>query len=196
VDLAKHVPEVKKHPDICYDILRNAGVSFAYNDGRNDFGRDIKLWINKMISEVKSMFPKFKDNMRELFMGGVNSVTDMEDEIEFEIGSKISENSESYLPEEIEEPGIKIKSPQISRVLIKWISELHRMLFSSEEVISDYRTGFKSMYNLTSLYLPSDRKQKLIRNLQNIAISKMVPLNQQRKKELLLVIDSIFTLVQ
>jgi hypothetical protein len=90
MDLAKHVPEVKKHTDLSYDILRNAGVSFAYNDGRSDFGRDIKLWINKMISEVRSAFPKFKENMRELFVGDNTTVTDIEDEMEFEIGSKIN----------------------------------------------------------------------------------------------------------
>ena len=93
--LARHIVEIKRHTDTNYDILRNAGVSFVDDTGKTDFAYDIKLWLNRLITEVKTSFPIFKDRMKELFNGNETSIAD-DNEVEFEIGSKISETTDLY----------------------------------------------------------------------------------------------------
>jgi hypothetical protein len=39
-------------------------MSFVDNKGKRDFTRDIKVWINRLITEVRNTFPKFKSNMK------------------------------------------------------------------------------------------------------------------------------------
>jgi hypothetical protein len=68
-ELSKHITEVKRHADVQYETLKNAGVSFVDDTGKEDFSREIKIWINKLIRELRSIFPKFKNDMRTLFRG-------------------------------------------------------------------------------------------------------------------------------
>lgn len=42
------------------------------------------------------------------------------------IGMKFKENTPLYTKKEIEEDGIKIKAPEILRIIIKWIGELEK----------------------------------------------------------------------
>jgi hypothetical protein len=44
-------------------------MSFVDNTGKTDFTREIKVWINRLVLEVKSAYPKFKTHMKELFLG-------------------------------------------------------------------------------------------------------------------------------
>lgn len=96
-ELAKHIKEVKRHGEIQYEILKNAGVSFAIVKDKGNYFPEIKRWINQLISEVKRTYPSFRNAMKELFMGREgSSYENMDEEIEYEIGSKISENVEMY----------------------------------------------------------------------------------------------------
>lgn len=90
-ELARDIREVKRHGDIKYDILRNAGVSFTDDTGKSDFSYDIKRWLNVLIEEVKRTYPSFHGEMKKLFAGKEMSVMEEdEEEIEYEIGTKIS----------------------------------------------------------------------------------------------------------
>jgi hypothetical protein len=110
-ELAKYIKETKRQAELQYDILRNAGVTFADDTGKTDFSREIKLWLNKLITEVKRTYPKFKNSMKTLFMGPEGSLQDLDDEVDYEIGTKINETVECYTEAEINEPGLSIKSP-------------------------------------------------------------------------------------
>jgi|JI6StandDraft_1071083.scaffolds.fasta_scaffold370263_2 hypothetical protein len=73
-------------------MLRNAEISFVDNSGKQDFTRDIKNWINKLVLEVKRVFPKFKQDMHEFFRGDEVSLSDDTEGMEYEISSKIGEH--------------------------------------------------------------------------------------------------------
>lgn len=143
-DLAKHITEVKRTGDLHYEILRNAGFTFADDTGKVDFSREIKLWLNRLVEEVKRTYPTFRHRMKELFMGRENSIDGESDEVEYEINSKISETVETYTESELNEPGLKLKSPQTQRVLIKWVDEIRLILTKAQRVISENKHGFKS----------------------------------------------------
>lgn len=68
-EISKYITEIRNHTNLENDILRNAGMSFVDNTGKNDFTREIKVWINKLLSEVRRVFPKFKKDMQEMFRG-------------------------------------------------------------------------------------------------------------------------------
>jgi len=45
-ELGKHIPEMRRHTDIQYDMLRNAAVTFTTGCGI----KHIKLWLNKLVT--------------------------------------------------------------------------------------------------------------------------------------------------
>jgi hypothetical protein len=119
-DLSKYIVDVNRQFDPYYDLVRNSGVSFVDTTGKTDWTREIKVWINLLISETKKVFPIFKNKVKEIFVGRDGSI-DIDNEIEYEISSKISETVEPYSDEELELPGLRLKSQQIFRILTKWI---------------------------------------------------------------------------
>lgn len=93
--------------------------------GRTDFSCKIKVWLNKLILEVRRQFPAFRTAMRILFIGKERSVDgDNDEEVIYDINAKISETTELFTDAEIKAPGVKIRSIQIQRVLSKWVTQL------------------------------------------------------------------------
>lgn len=44
-------------------------MSFANDSGKSNYFREVKLWINKLITEIKRTYPSFKSAMKEIFTG-------------------------------------------------------------------------------------------------------------------------------
>lgn len=116
--------------------------------GKSDFTQQIKIWINRLINQTKKVFPTFKQKVKEIFNGDQNSI-DGETDIDYAIGSKISQNVEAYTEAELAQHGFRLKSPEILRILIKWIDELAAVFLNSTEKILDNRVGFKSSFKLS-----------------------------------------------
>ena len=51
-------------------------------------------------------------------------------EVEYLIGSKIRMETPEYTAEELETPGLQLKSPEMVRILLKWMETLS-MIFDS-----------------------------------------------------------------
>lgn len=85
-------------------------MSFAEEDQR-DFTRSIKRWLNMVISETKTVYPSFKQVIKEIFTDGDSSLMGEETELEYEIGRKINENTPLYTAEEMDMPGLHLKAP-------------------------------------------------------------------------------------
>lgn len=196
-EIAKYVVELRNHTDLENDMLRNAGMSFASKTGKSDFTRDIKIWINRLLLEVKAVFPKFKKNMEDIFRGFDNSSMNEEnDEVEYEIGKKLSDNIGLYSEKELDEPGLEIKSPEVGRVLTKWIEELHRLLFNPERVLKNVKSGFKNMRKSNAIYFTEAMKKELAGKLHSIANEEVQALHKAREHGLFMAISEVLTLVQ
>lgn len=106
--------------------------------------------------------------MKELFLGreGSSSGDGNDEEVEYEIGTKISETVELYSEAELKEPGLKLKSNQVQRVLNKWVEELMRVLCQSEETVAQNKTGYKSMNGKYTVHLTTARKEELARKVK------------------------------
>lgn len=126
-DLAVKIKQVKRHTDYAYDILRNANFQFDYSPTKHDYSRDIKRWLNRLIIESKAQFSKFRSTVKKIFTnrefsdGGDSQPSS---EVEFLIGSKINQSTPIYTEEEIKSPGLKLKRPELLRILMKWLEEL------------------------------------------------------------------------
>jgi hypothetical protein len=82
---------------------------------------------------------------------------DNDNEIEFSVDSKISESVETYTEEELDLPELNVKSPQIARILVKWIEELLINFFNPRPKILKNKYGFKTICG-AGIMLPSRRK--------------------------------------
>ena len=115
-----------EHTD--YDLLINAGINFDYERvmayERKEIVKQIKLFINSIIKETNRSFEHFRMTMESIFH-------DVEGN--FKIGRKISENVTLY--QELESESIEIYSPEIFRVIIKWISSMDGVFINSQEVL-------------------------------------------------------------
>jgi hypothetical protein len=73
--------------------------------------------------ESQKHLPEFRKLMKNIF-------TVQRGEFDYElknlIGMKFKENTPQYTKKEIEDDGIQIKTPEILRIIIKWIAELER----------------------------------------------------------------------
>lgn len=193
-ELARYVEEVKQTDYTAYDMLQRTGVSFVDNSGKKDFTRDIKLWINKLIRESKRMFPIFKNKIKELFMGDENSI-DGSSDIEFEIGSKISETVDPYSEAELDMPGLNVKSPAISRIIVKWIEELNATFLNSEERITSNKHGFKPTAGGFNVVRPRRKKELLASHIEAIIREKVVPYYNRRTQYMHVFLSEIMVLV-
>lgn len=90
--LSQAIKDKELHREMHYDILRNAGMSFVDDTGRTDFSCEIKVWLNKLILEVRRTLPAFRNAMKTLFTGSDKSSVDgsaVNEEVVYEIGAKI-----------------------------------------------------------------------------------------------------------
>lgn len=99
-------------------MLHLAGFTFDKTNINTQIKRMLNYWINLS----KSLINDFRKDMREVFTVKKDDGTDTE--IHNLIGMKFSENIEQFSETEVNDAGIKIKGPEILRVLIKWIEGL------------------------------------------------------------------------
>ena len=98
-------------------------MEFGFEEKQKDFSKEIKKFLNALISESKSQFPLFKQTMKSIFSGedcSVDGSGRSDREMEYQIGAKIPDTTPLYTEEELTEPGLPVKNPQILRILSKW----------------------------------------------------------------------------
>lgn len=69
---------------------------------QTDFTKEIKTWLNILVTESKKQFPIFKMQMQDIFTntdGSIDGSKRMDAELQFLIGSKISEGTTLFTPE-------------------------------------------------------------------------------------------------
>lgn len=103
---------------------------------------------------------------------------------------------EPFSEAELREPGIRLKSTQLQRVLCKWAEDLRHTMAQADKLIVDNKNGFKSAKGSYAIYLTTARKEELARRLLDILKTKVVPLTAQRRQRLLLAMSDVLTLVQ
>ena len=89
------------------------------------FNRKVKIMINAVILEGRSCFLDFNKLMQEVFT--IPNPADPSQRIPLKntrVGMKFKSDMPIYTEEEIEDIGVPIKSPEVLRVLIKWINKL------------------------------------------------------------------------
>lgn len=135
-------------------------MSFADDTGKRNFTKEIKVWLNMLISHTKIMFPEFKKLIKAIFIDGENNSLngDEDSEVEYEINSKISENTPLYTEEELDMPGLNLKAPELLRILVKWAEELLCYFEKTDEKIIQNKSGFKSTTRGIGISLTLKRK--------------------------------------
>lgn len=191
-ELLKYIAQVNRVGDLSYEMLSNAGMSFVGK--KADYTREIKLWVNRLIGETQRVFPEFKAKIKQIFIGRESSSIDMENEIEFDVGSKISETVEPYTEEELDMPGLGAKSPQIIRILVKWIDELFSNFMNSNKVIEN-KLGFKSLLGV-NIVLPTGRKVALYEKLEQVFKKELKPYRLTGQRKLFTFIGDVMMMVQ
>jgi hypothetical protein len=102
-----------------YDYLRNTGLLFEYDETRKSYAQTIKKALNRIIEESERQFSTW-----ECLMKGVFNLEGRE--LHSRIGMKFKENTPLYTEDEIREEGVRIKTSEVLRVVIKWIEELEK----------------------------------------------------------------------
>ena len=54
------------------------------------------------------------------------------------IGTKLSPNTPHYTKEELNEEGLEIKTPQVMRVIVKWIESLNDVISNCQNKSDSY----------------------------------------------------------
>ena len=112
------VERVNNSEDPRYDILKNTGIKFELKKGKDiHYIREIKLFFNKLITEVDKEYPEFMKRMLYIF----NGKEEHNDEVKYLIGKKFKDNIPLFTEEELGTLNFKSKSPEILRILIKWL---------------------------------------------------------------------------
>ena len=159
-------------------MLSNANVDIGLDDKQVDFAKDIKIWLNTLIKETKKQFPRFKEKMKDIFINvdySVEGSKGMESELEFVIGTKISEGTSLFTEEELNAPGLQIKSTELLRILMKWCEELSSYFVKPEEKIYGNSSGFKTVKSgILPIKIPKSRLDELVANLKDIYESEVV----------------------
>lgn len=75
------------------------------------------------------------------------------------------------------EPRLDLKSPELLRILIKWVNELYNILMHPDEKILQNMFNFKSVIGSPSMSvaLTRKRKDKLIAKLNSIYYDQVQP---------------------
>lgn len=105
--------------ELRFDYLSNTQFSFEYDETRKTYQRKIKGFMNRIIEESQSHVKEWRGLMRDMF-------TIEGKELKNLVGMKFKENTPKFSQKEIEEDGIRIKTPELLRVVIKWIEELEK----------------------------------------------------------------------
>lgn len=106
----------------CKRLLEFKGEEIA------DYFSSIKKFLNSIVLEAREHFPAFTKTMSELFtVAGENKELY---QLEHLIGTKFREDTPIYSEAEIEESGLDIKTPEMLRVVVKWVEELEEAIKS------------------------------------------------------------------
>jgi hypothetical protein len=100
-----------------------------------DYSGKIKTFLNALITESSKNYSEFKSNMKGVFT--FNRETGEQYELDNLVGMKFREGTPLYSEGELNRRGIEIKTPEVLRVLMKWVEEL-------QEIIKDPRGYFSS----------------------------------------------------
>lgn len=136
----------------------------------------------------------FKEKMKEIFLGEENSI-DNQLEIEYEIGAKIGETVEGYSELELEMPGLNVKSPAITRIIVKWIQELTGIFYNTHEKVVVNKHGFKPISGGINVVLPSRKKEMLAKIIGDIRKEKVDPFKKKRLNHMHMFLNEILMLV-
>jgi hypothetical protein len=101
-----------------FDMLHLASITFV----KGDISKQIKQTLNYFMQLSKSKSGEFRKDMTQLFTLQDEKGEDYE--VYNLVGMKFSESVEQYTDNEVNEKGIKIKGPEVLRVIIKWIEGL------------------------------------------------------------------------
>jgi hypothetical protein len=126
--LCKKIKEFNRSEEVAYDLLANAGISFSAPSNKDNFTREIKLFLNTLITETKTQYDNFKKTMEEIFAPS-NEEGRTTGEVEYLINSKIKLSTQEYTEEEIETPGLQLKGPEMLRILLKWMETLTLLIY-------------------------------------------------------------------
>ena len=103
--------------DTQFDMVVKTGCFFKYDPKRQDYARQIKIFLNKLILESRGHYKNFRKIMKEVFRSSNG-------EVKNQIGMKLRESTPLFTKEEIAREGFDIKMPEILRIVVKWIEEL------------------------------------------------------------------------
>lgn len=67
-ELYKRIKEMNKSNEIGYDLLVNANVSFSAPSSKADFSKEIKMFLNRLLTETKTQFEGFRRTMEDIFV--------------------------------------------------------------------------------------------------------------------------------
>jgi hypothetical protein len=130
-DMNSIVKEMNEASKPEYSMLRKLGIEFQakHSGSEVDFSREIKQLVNKLIEESKHYLSEFKQLMTEIFTINPPGV-DTPSTVDHLIGMKFKESVPGYDSADMAKSGIPIKSPEVLRVLIKWIEELRSIILN------------------------------------------------------------------
>lgn len=49
-------------------------MDIGLDEKQTDFTKEIKMWLNKLVTETKTQFPIFKEKMRSIFVNPDESI--------------------------------------------------------------------------------------------------------------------------
>ncbi len=124
--------------DLEYDILKNSNTYFGEADD-DEIIKGIKVFLNKTMKECDRNFPLFEKMMQDrAFL--VRNQKGEKVSLNYKIGRKISQNVSRY--EKLDTGVLEMYSPQIFRVLIKWMEDLEETINKTNEKINQ-KQSFK-----------------------------------------------------
>lgn len=161
-ELFKLIPTVDKSEDMTFDMLHLAGITFNGQNTEN-ISKQIKQTLNYFMQLSKAKSTEFRKDMTELFT--LKNEKGEDYELYNLVGMKFSENVEQYTENEVNEKGIKIKGPQVLRVIIKWIEGLENRCKEVEKFYINRYYPFMSVDNKETK-LPLKARDALASNIR------------------------------
>lgn len=131
------------------DILRNAGISFT-DSSTKEIVHKLKVFLNSLLDELDEKFPIFQNLLQEKVF--VMQEDDKKRQLNFKIGRKIPESTTKYSYNQNDQ--FLITSPEIFRVIIKWVGDMEEFLLMPEDEVNE-KTTFKT-YTLSNGKLQFD----------------------------------------
>ena len=113
-------------------------------------------------------------------------------EVEYLNGSKIKLETPEYTAEELEAPGLQLKSPAMVRIVLKWMDSLSTIFDSVETRVLDNRVGFKSVLKGPSINLARKRKEVLANHIKRLKTERLAPLQDSLHKGAYVVMINMF----